>query len=193
MIIRNVKPHQPEPVKGGLLISEPFLFDPNFRRTVVLLSEHNEEGSVGFIMNRQTDLTTESIVPDLLDMDLPVYYGGPVESNTMHYIHRGEYDIPGAQRIADGLYWGGEILTLNELLVTGQMGYEDVRFFVGYSGWEPGQIKREMEQMAWWSVNRVNLDRIFTDDHDEMWANIVRGLGEAYQHLANPPEDPQWN
>src|SRR5688572_927271 len=92
--------------KGTLLISEPFLFDPNFNRTVILLGEHNDDGSVGFVLNRSLNITSDEVVPDLLSYKFPLFYGGPVEQNTLHFIHKCGKLISGSQPITDGIFWG---------------------------------------------------------------------------------------
>jgi putative transcriptional regulator len=193
MKITEIKGNQPGPHKGGLLLSEPFLDDPNFRRTVVLLCEHNEEGSVGFIINRLLSATTSELVPDLLDGDYPVFYGGPVEPNTLHYIFKSKIEVSGARHILHDIFWGGDIGELNELLITGKISNNDIRFFVGYSGWAPQQLDEEIAQLAWWTARLHQASWVFDDDIENIWGNIVKHLGKDYAHMANAPEDPQWN
>jgi len=193
MKITEIKGNQPGPHKGGLLLSEPFLDDPNFRRTVVLLCEHNEEGSVGFVVNRLLSVTTSELVPDMLENDYPVFYGGPVEPNTLHYLYRSTIKVPEARHILHDLYWGGDIEELNALLRSGELPQQHIRFFVGYSGWAPQQVEEEIDQLAWWTAHLRRPDWIFDDDIDSMWGNIVKQLGKDYAHMANAPEDPQWN
>ncbi len=181
-----------KPSKGCLLLSEPFLGDMKFRRTVVLLGEHAEEGTVGFVLNRLLNITTKEVVPDLLSVDFPVYYGGPVEPNTLHFIHMAGDLIPGSQEIMPGIYWGGDIDLINLLLEKKEVYPEQFKFFIGYSGWEPGQLEEEIEQKAWW-VTKGDSDMIFHDDLENMWPALVRKLGKDYAYLADSPEDPQWN
>lgn len=193
MKITEVKGNQPGPHKGGLLLSEPFLEDPNFRRTVVLLCEHNEEGSVGFVVNRLLSITTAELVPDLLEGDYPVFYGGPVEPNTLHYLYQSESPVSESRQVSKDVYWGGNIAELNTLLQSGELLPDAIRFFVGYSGWAPEQLEEEISQLAWWTVRLHQTDWIFNDDLDDMWSTIVKHLGKDFAHLANAPEDPQWN
>ncbi len=189
---KQIQPSFGPPVKGDLLISEPFLTDLHFRRTVVLLGEHNEEGSVGFILNRLLNIRSNEVVPGLLDIDFPLFYGGPVEPNTLHFIHTVGELIDGAQPIRNGIYWGGNIELINDLLARGTVQPNEFRFFVGYSGWAEGQLEEEMEQRAWW-IGKAPTSLIFDDDLEHMWANVVKGLDEDYAYMANSPEDPQWN
>ncbi|MFA6262213.1 MAG: YqgE/AlgH family protein [Bacteroidia bacterium] len=181
-----------QPHKGSLLLSEPFLDDMKFRRTVVLLGEHSEDGTVGFVLNRLLNITTRDVVPDLLLTEHPVYYGGPVEPNTLHFIHKSGDLIDGSQQIANGIYWGGDIGLVNDLIKRNVLKPEDFKFFIGYSGWESGQLIQEIENKAWWlteSNNRV----VFDDDLENMWSNLVRTLGPDFAYMADSPEDPQWN
>lgn len=192
IFLKHVKPAFGAPTKGSILISEPYLNDLHFRRTVVLLGEHNEEGSVGFILNRLLDLRSSTVVPGLLDMDFPIFYGGPVEPNTLHFIHTVGELIEGAQPIKNGIFWGGNIELVNDLLNRGVVQQNEFRFFIGYSGWSPNQLDEEIEQNAWW-MGEAPTETIFNDDLENMWANVVRSMDEDYSIMANSPEDPQWN
>ena len=178
--------------KGRLLISEPFLMDMKFRRTIVLLSDHNEEGSVGFILNRLLTLTSNEIVPDILEYDFPLFYGGPVEPNTLHFIHKVGHLITGSQEISDGIFWGGDIETINDLLTRKIVAPDEFRFFIGYSGWAANQLEQEIAEKAWWIADG-NIDIAFDDDLENMWKRIVSSLGQDYAYLANSPDDPTWN
>lgn len=192
MNIRHIKPSFETPHKGSLLISEPYLEDVHFRRTVVLLSEHNEMGTVGFILNRLLNVTTTDVVPDLLDISFPVFYGGPVEPNTLHFIHKAGMVIPGSFEISKDIYWGGDIEMVNDLLNTGVVTQDEFRFFVGYSGWSPGQLDDEIREKAWW-ITRSTESIVFDDDLDNMWKKVVQQMGDDFAYMANSPEDPSWN
>jgi putative transcriptional regulator len=180
------------PEGGRILISEPFLNDPNFRKAVVLLCEHEEEGSFGFILNRVLQMVTSEIIPDLLDYDFPVFYGGPVEPNTLHFIHRCGLIIEDAFPIGNGIYWGGDIQTINQAIASGKASVNDFRFFVGYSGWGAGQLEKEIEEKVWW-LAQPNSDLVFTDDLEEMWPMAVKILGNDFAFFANSPDDFLWN
>ncbi len=180
------------PQKGELLVSEPFLADPNFRRSVVLLCEHEEQGSVGFILNRLLNLTTEDVIPGLLNIPFPVFYGGPVEQNTLHFIHTAGELIEDSIPITEGIYWGGDIEAINALLLAGKVKPEDFRFFIGYSGWGEGQLNAEIALKAWWATPSSPAI-VFTDDLEEMWRSVVKNLGQDFAYLANSPIDYNWN
>ena len=188
----NVTPNFIEPQKGRLLISEPFLDDPQFRRTVVLLTDYTDEGSVGFVLNRLLAITTSELIPNLLEHNFPLFYGGPVERDTLHFIHKVGTLITGAQEIADGIFWGGDIDMVNDLLKRKIASPDEFRFFVGYSGWAADQLTDEIADKAWW-VTDVNPEIIFDDDLENMWKRIVGSLGKDYAYMANSPDDPTWN
>ncbi len=192
MQVKNVQPSFGPPQKGSILISEPFLNDAQFRRAVVLLGEHNEDGSVGFVLNRLLTIKSNEVVPGLLDHDFPLYYGGPVEPNTLHFIHTVGDLIEGAQPIKDGIFWGGNIELVNDLLNQKVVKPEEFKFFVGYSGWAPGQLEEEIEEKAWWLGN-APASLMFNANPEQMWAKVVKNLNQDYAYMANSPEDPQWN
>lgn len=179
--------------KGDLLISEPFMGDPNFERTVVLLCEHNEEGSFGFIINRPTTLSlAEATDNQLTGHDTPLFLGGPVEQDTLHFIHRMKDQIEGAQQVLDNVYWAGNYEQLKILLSSGNVSPEDIRFFIGYSGWGAGQLQSELEAGAWIAA-RVPGNRLFDTDPDQLWRQILNDMGGKYKLMSNYPTDPRLN
>src|SRR5215204_6333021 len=103
--------NQLKPEKGRLLISEPFLPDPNFERTVVLLCEHNAEGSFGFVLNKPSAIKVNEVMEDFSNFDTVVFVGGPVQQDTLHFIHR-NVNIENAIDIAENIYWGGDFESL---------------------------------------------------------------------------------
>lgn len=192
MRIKQIKKVFKKPAKGSLLISEPFLEDLNFRRSVVLMTEQTELGAVGFILNKPADMLTGEVVPELLSLEFPVFYGGPMEQNSLHFIHTMGSLLVGSLEIKPGVYWGGDIQEVNELLTSGRATVNDFRFFLGYSGWAPGQLEEEIEDKAWW-VTEATKELVFDNDLDQLWGNAVKELGEDYSYMANSPEDVTWN
>lgn len=181
-----------KPGPGRFLVSEPFMGDPNFRRTVVLLVEHGEDGSLGFVMNRQLKAGIQEIVEDLDDFDSPVFLGGPVEQNTLHYVHRLGEQLSGSRHISGDLYWSGDFDQLKEMIRSGEASEEEVLFFVGYSGWSPGQLFEELERKSW-IIAPQNDAYIFDGEYEDLWKNILRGMGEKYRVISNYPVDPRLN
>jgi len=180
-----------KPQPGRFLISEPFMGDPNFQRTVVLLVEHNTEGSLGFVMNRQLSALLHDLVEDAPYCAAPVFMGGPVEQNTLHFVHR-RGDLPGAREVVEGLYWSGDLEQLKLMIEDGEVDAKEILFFVGYSGWSPGQLDTELERKSW-IVAPENIDFVFTDDYEELWQEILRNMGEKYKVISNYPIDPRLN
>lgn len=182
---------------GTLLISQPFLGDPNFERSVVLLCrDEPAEGSFGLVLNRLTSITLGEVLdlpPDLgvLAADLPLNVGGPVEPNTLHYLHR-RADIPGAQALGQGVYWGGDFEMLLSLVGSGVITAADVRLFAGYSGWGVGQLAGEIEGKSW-IKHPASAGKVFTLTTDAFWQDILREKGGRFKVLSNYPRDPRLN
>ncbi|MBN8578404.1 MAG: YqgE/AlgH family protein [Cytophagales bacterium] len=181
-----------EPAKGRLLISEPYLPDPNFERTTVLLTEHNDAGSVGFILNKPSDSLVGEIMEDLKLFHSRIFIGGPVEQDTLHYIHQLP-DLEDAIKLQEGLYWGGNFEQLLSLIETQQVRATDIKFFLGYSGWSPGQLADELKVDSWIVSNLLTAKLVFETEPDQMWKLAMRGLGGRFSVYANYPADPRLN
>jgi putative transcriptional regulator len=178
---------------GRLLISEPFMMDPNFRRSVILLTEYSEEGAMGFILNHASEFLLGDILPDLSYSEIPVFIGGPVANNTLHFIHRCPEKINDGIEIGEGVFWGGDFEKVKELITSYQLNAEEIRFFTGYSGWTPKQLDDEIKENSWIVANQLSIDTIFSQDEDNLWREVVIGLGQRYAHIANFPENPSLN
>ena len=181
-----------EPGPGILLIADPFLKDPNFLRSVVLLCEHKEEGSFGFVLNRQYNNTLDELIPELEGHQLSVYYGGPVEEDTIHFLHQYPDEIPGGNEVMKGIYWGGDFEALVNLIKNDAIDTNKIRFFIGYSGWSGGQLGDEMTEKTWLTV-KANRKLIFHRNHEEIWKDALKHLGGDYEMMVNFPIDPQLN
>ena len=184
---------QADPQKGDFLISEPFLPDPNFDRTVVLLCEHNEEGSVGFILNKPSILKFDEAVEDVDDFDVSLYVGGPVQQDTLHFIHRAGDLLEGSMLIKDGIYWGGNYEQLIVLINSGSIDTKDFKFFLGYSGWAPGQLEEELKQKSWIIADDASVKQVFDINSKLLWKEILNGMGGKFKIIANFPVDPRMN
>jgi putative transcriptional regulator len=180
------------PEKGKLLISEPFLNDPNFKRTIILLTEHSEDGSLGFILNKPIELTLNEALEDFPEFDAQIFYGGPVQVNTLQFIHRSSIQIEGSIEIGPGLYWGGSFDSLKELAESGVLDPDDFRFFIGYSGWSEGQLGDEM-QINSWIVADTKIEDIFSEEPGQLWRDTLKGMGKKFAILASFPENPSVN
>ncbi len=180
------------PAPGILLIADPFLKDPNFKRTVVILCEHQDEGSIGFVLNRTFGHTLSELINDMDDCDVPVYYGGPVQMDTIHFLHNYPDLIPGGSEIAKDVYWGGNFETVMALLRNGTIKPDKLRFFLGYSGWGSGQLRDELNEKSWLTVDATH-QLVFHTTTDSIWQNSLRHLGGDYEMMVHFPIDPQLN
>lgn len=180
------------PEKGRLLISEPFLPDPNFERTVVLLCEHNEDGAFGFVLNKPSVLHVNDVIEDTQNLEEVVYVGGPVQQDTLHFIHR-HNGLENAVTLLDGIYWGGSLESLRFLSNTRQLVGDDIRFFLGYSGWGPGQLEAELQEDSWIVCDFVSNELLFDTDPAIMWKKALNNMGGRFSVYSNYPVDPRMN
>lgn len=181
-----------KPEKGSILVSEPFLPDPNFERTTILLCEYNQDGSFGFVLNKRAEAQLGEVMEDFNSFDSPVFIGGPVQQDTLHYLHRLP-QLEDSTEIVNGIFWGGNFDQLSILIDTGQISPLDIRFFLGYSGWSEGQLDNELKENAWIVSNRVTPEFVFETLPDEMWKKALQTLGGRYSIFSNYPVDPRMN
>ncbi len=181
-----------EAENGIFLIADPFLKDPHFLRTVLLLCEHNEEGSFGLVVNRLLPLRLSDLLTDFQDMDFPVYYGGPVDTNTLHILHRVPALMTGSQPLQKNIFWGGDIEIVKELVNQKNLSRNDIRFYLGYSGWSAGQLKQEIKDETW-ITGKGNQDLVFMQHPVNCWKMALQTLGEPYVQMVSYPIDPQLN
>lgn len=177
---------------GSILISEPFLGDPNFERTVVLICRHDEEGSFGLVLNRKSNLKLSDVLDiEQFNSDLELNIGGPMQYNTLHYIHQ-LTQLEESIALGNSVYWGGDYEKLKYLLSTGSVASDEIRFFLGYSGWSAGQLEEEIENNVW-IVNNKDTNNLFNLNQDTLWREILKQMGGKYKVLANYPIDPSLN
>lgn len=183
----------PDPKSGDFLISEPFLPDPNFERTVILVCEHNTEGTFGLVLNKITDLTLNDVMEENFEFLGKLNLGGPVEHNTLHFLHRTDDTIEGSVRLANNLNWGGNFEGIRILIETGRIEEEDIKFFVGYSGWGAGQLREELDRQSWILKPNATSRQVFDMDPDDLWKLILNEMGGKYKVFSNYPSDPRLN
>ncbi len=178
--------------KGKLLIAEPsILNDKTFNRSIILLTEHSQTSSVGFILNRPLSYTLKDLIPDI-DCDFRIYEGGPVEQDNLYFIHKTPDLLPNSIEVTNGIYWGGNFSFLKEHLNNQTIKAEDIRFFLGYSGWEPKQLANEVKTNSWF-VSKNQYDNIFSIDNKTFWKNQLLNKGGEYKFWANAPDDISMN
>lgn len=181
------------PIQPGIfLISDPFLNDPNFRRTVILLCDHSDEGSVGFVLNKHMNLSLQDVLQDAEGLNWPLYEGGPVQQDTLHFLHRRPDLVEGSMEITKDIYWGGDFPQVLELLNQEAFGKDDIRFFVGYSGWSKDQLENELNEKSWITRDALT-PLVFTHDTQRIWPASLSDLGGEYSRMVHYPIDPQLN
>ena len=181
------------PAKGRFLVARPYLRDPNFWRSVVLLTEHNEEGTVGFVLNRPIEYKLSDLVEGFPQFDAPVFLGGPVGTDSLHFIHRlPELVSENDREIAPGVFWGTSFEQLKYGILSGSIDPEQIRLFVGYSGWGPHQLEGELKTKSWF-VSKSDLDMAFGEKPGELWRTVLQSMGDRYRVISHYPEDPSMN
>jgi putative transcriptional regulator len=189
--IFKIEYNKVEPKRGRVLIAEPFLQDSYFKRSLVLLTEYTPEGSVGFVLNKTLDVAINDVIEDFPKFDATVSIGGPVSTNTIHYIHTLGDLIPNSEPVYGNVYWGGDFDIVKNMIQAGEIYPSQIRFFLGYSGWQAGQLEKELNQNSW-LVTEVNPSEIM-EFNANIWKKTVHTLGDKYQMWANFPENPGLN
>jgi putative transcriptional regulator len=187
-----IMPEDKIPEKGKILISEPFLPDTFFNRSIVYLTDHSPQGSVGFILNKKLDLNISSAISGFENWNENINMGGPVAPDTLHYLHRLGDLIPNSVPIEDNIYWGGDIDSIRELISLGKVNNSQIRFFLGYSGWSAGQLERELKEDSW-IIARVKSDIIMNNRGDDTWKRVLRSFKNKYRIWADFPDSPDMN
>jgi putative transcriptional regulator len=180
-----------KPKQGSILISEPSLRDFYFKQSVILLAEHNEEGTFGVIINKPIEARLKDIIKGFAGYNLPVYLGGPVKTDSIFFIHTRD-DVAESLPIMQGLYWGGDLDRIRELLKARVMAPKEIRFFVGYSGWSPNQLDREIREKSW-VLSQTTVKEVISNQPEQLWSNYLKNMGSDYAIWANFPADPTFN
>ena len=189
----DLRPNQNQvPEKGCVLLSEPFLNDPFFKRTVVLLCEHNEDGAFGFVLNNYIDVALNEVIEDFPEWRNVISIGGPVKSGNLFYLHTLGDLIPESAMVVEGLYFGGDFEKVKELLQRGDIKQNQIRFFIGYSGWSPHQLEDELAEQSWY-ITQVSNKAIMDTRDKEIWKTIMKKFGPKGKMIANLPDDPTLN
>ena len=172
---------------GTFLVAQPFLSDPYFKRSVILLCDHHPDGTFGFILNKSVKMNINELLEDFPDFDAEVFYGGPVSTDTIHFIHNVGNLLEDSQKVTQGIYWGGDFDRLKFLINTGMILPANVRFFVGYSGWSGGQLKEEMN-LGSWILGDSNSNYIFNHAQHNLWSSVLQNKGNTYSVIAQLPD-----
>lgn len=177
---------------GDVLLSEPFMLDSNFKRSAVLLCEHADDGSIGFILNKKLEMKIDELIADFPAFDAPVYFGGPVQTDTIHYIHNIGDLLEDSREVSNGVWWGGNFEKLKFLISSELVKPENIRFFVGYSGWSESQLQEEMDASSW-VIAEMHPNYLFKAKPNELWEKIMSNKGDAYSVIATLPDTATYN
>ncbi len=177
--------------KGSLLVAEPFMIDPNFRRGVVFICDYQADGSFGFLLNKSIEMNITELVSSFPEIRSEVYYGGPVQTDTIHYLHTKGDLLDNSTKVLEGLYWGGDFDQLKSAIDLGQIQSEDIRFFVGYSGWDAQQLEAEQKNYSWMVVDGA-LDYVLGADNKRLWHDVLAEQEGVYSVISQM-EMPYFN
>jgi putative transcriptional regulator len=159
---------------------------------VILLADHNEEGSVGFILNKPLEYTIQDLIPEI-NAKFKIYNGGPVEQDNLYFIHNIPEMIPNSIEISNGIYWGGDFESTKALINEGKIKKNNIRFFLGYTGWDAQQLDREMQANSWIISKNIYENKIIGKSTTDFWKQKILELGGDYVIWSNAPENPILN
>lgn len=180
------------PSPGKYLISEPLMNDGIFGRSVILITEHGDMGTIGYVLNKPSGFIISQLLPMFKNFLSQVYIGGPIATNTVHFIYKSDKPISKSTQIEKNLYWGGDINELFEQMTSNKLSESDVRFFVGYSGWKKNQLENELNK-GYWIVSHLPIDQLFEEEINGFWKRSVLQLGRKYHFWLNVPTNPSLN
>lgn len=182
-----------KPNKGNLLIAEPSIIgDISFNRSVILIAENNENGSIGFILNKPLNYSLNELIPEVT-ANFKIYNGGPVEQDNLYFIHKVPELIHNSVEISNGIYWGGDFNAVIDLLKAQKLKSTDIKFFLGYSGWSPNQLDHELSSNSWVVQENHYKNQIIEKAHNSFWKEKMLELGGDYVIWSNAPENPNHN
>ena len=184
MITKTIK-------KGNLLLAKPLMMGDSFSRSVVFLTEHNQEGSIGFILNHPIQLWLNDLFSEI-EHEIPIYNGGPVGVNNLYFIHKKPELIDGSHEVVENIYWGGDFQQVKLHLDKGYLSRDEIRFFIGYSGWGNRQLEKELANNSWIMMEERQFN-LFDDHKENLWSHQMKQLGGKHLLWANAPNDPSFN
>lgn len=190
--IFKIKTNNIAPQKGRILIAEPFLSGNYFSRSVVLLAAYGEKGAVGFILNKKVEFPINKAFPDFPDFETTVNLGGPVSTDSIYFIHKLGDKIPGSIHVIGDIYWGGDFEIIKREIRLGKITNKEIRFFLGYSGWDAGQLEDEIKEDSW-LVTDVEQEAVMMNLEEDAWFDFVKKAGARYTVWKNFPENPSFN
>lgn len=183
------------PKVGSILVAEPFLREEYFNHSVISLIEYGEDsGAMGLVLNKPTGYTIGEAIEGINEeIDIPIFCGGPLSHDRLFYIHSLGDEFEGARQIAENLYVGGDFDQVRSYVNMGLPTEGKIRFFVGYSGWDPRQLEGELDKHVWAVAAAPTNGDILTEEGNSAWYRFVRSLGPQYRNWLYHPVNPQLN
>lgn len=178
---------------GSILISEPFLSDDYFSRSVIFLCDHNKEGSFGFVLNKYVDTKISDFVKGFPEIETKISIGGPVDMSNLFYIHSFGEKVKGSIKTSNELFIGGDFNDVKKILTEDESAANNIRFFIGYSGWDEGQLSSELDSKSWIVLNDMSKDAILDSSNENIWEDTMRNLGGKFELMSKFPINPSDN
>ena len=185
--------NQLKPKKGRILISDPFVGDEYFERSVVYLCEHSKEGSFGFVLNHLVEINIQDLNPDFPEIKVQMSLGGPVETESLYFLHTIGHDLNESIELQKGIFIGGDFDQLAKIVKEEHFENNQIRFFLGYSGWESKQLEQEIADNIWIVSEIDSLDEIMNTNIQDPWKYFMSKLGNKYKLISNFPMNPNEN
>lgn len=179
-------------MEGNILVSHPLMNDQFFRRSVIYLTNHSNDGALGFMLNYKTNYKIRDIKPEIKNGNFPIYEGGPVAKNQLFYIHKLGDNLSDSIKIKNDIYFGGDFYQLMHMLEHGKIKPYEIRFFAGYSGWGSGQLENEIKSTHWLVNNNVESD-FFGNDPQDLWRLQLTEIKNSFGVFAEFGNDPSLN
>lgn len=181
------------PSRGKVLISEPFLYDEMFGRSVILLVDHSTDGTMGLVLNKPLPLCLNDVLKEFKDIsNIPIYKGGPLSTDTLFYLHTLK-DVEDSLQIGKGVYLNGDFDAIRRYILQGNDIDGKIRFFLGYSGWEHDQLFQEIEENTW-LIGSTSIASLMNEKGSaELWKNVLGQLGGKYEIWSRFPQIPTLN
>ncbi|MCO6460622.1 MAG: YqgE/AlgH family protein [Saprospiraceae bacterium] len=178
--------------QGDILLAEPFMADSYFIKAAILVTDYHPTGTVGFILNKPINMKVNDLLLNFPEFDGDVFFGGPVGTDTIHFLHNLGDLLEGSRLVANGVYWGGNFDKLKFLIKSGLVQPNQIRFYVGYSGWSPGQLEEEINNSSW-VISHNDPNYVFKSPSDQLWKQVLMNKGEIYAILSELPENTNYN
>lgn len=177
---------------GDILLAKPYSQDVYFKRSVIYLCEHNKHGSLGFMINKSNGLLLKDIFPHLKNAHFPLFEGGPVSPNQLFYTHTLGEKLKGSHHIIDNVYWGGNFMQLTEMIENKEVFLNQIRFYIGYTGWSIHQLNDEIDSERW-LINNANYDNLAKTNPFELWGNEILKLDPRFKVFTDYAFEPSLN